>query len=283
MIDSTRRGLVATGLAAAAGAGLAVQSAQAAPSLDLSDGKKRLRAFMRLRGSLDQSLVAGCISGRYYGVVGAEVRPLYGVTASTFVRYRELPDGRFEGFTYEVAYFTDLETGKVMDRWANPYTGETVDVAHTFTKPARVVIGEDLVIRPEPAIPGLQIRHATLSPLIIGPDLWWTEEVLTEAQIPGMAKPLHYSELVTLQTSVAELASNKTSRVTCRNAYSSVVNWRPWLKMGDAPGHLMGNGAGAWGVATKDLPAAWIEATKERHPDVLADPGARLEPLWLKA
>lgn len=283
MIDSTRRGLVATGLAAVSAAGMAAQPAQAASALDLSDGKKRLRAFMRLRGSLDQALVVGCISGRYYGVVGAEVRPLYGVTASTFARYRELPDGRFEGFTYEVAYFTDLETGKVMDRWANPYTGETVDVAHTFSKPARVVIGEDLAIKAEPAIPGLQIRHATLSPLIIGQDLWWTEEVLTEAQIPGMAKPLNYSEVVTFQTSVAELAANNAKRVTCRNAYTSVVNWRPWLKMGEAPGHLMGNGAGAWGVAMKDLPAAWLEATKARHPDVLADPGAKLEPLWRKA
>ena len=282
MIDSTRRGLIAAAGLTAAGAAVPAQTAAAA-RLDLSDPKARLKAFIRLRGSLDQSLVVGCISGSYYGVVGAEVRPLYGVTATTFARYRELADGRFECFTYEVAYFTDNETGKVMDRWANPYTGQTVDVAHTFTKPARVVIGDDLAIKVEPPIPGLRVRHTTRPPLVIGPDLWWTEEVFTEAQIPGMAAPLRYSEVVTLQTSVAELSATKTPRVTCRNAYSSVVNWRPWLKMGDAPGHLMGNGSGAWGVRMVDLPANWLEATKARHPEVLANSGALIEPLWNKA
>lgn len=282
MIDSTRRGLIAVAGMTAAGAG-SVAVAAPAPRLDISDTKARLRAFVRLRGALDQSLVTGCISGSYYGVVGAEVKPLYGVTAATFARYRELADGRFECFTYEVAYFTDNETGKVIDRWANPYTGETVDVAHTFSKPARVVIGDDLAIKIEPPIPGLQVRHTTRSPLIIGPDLWWTEEVFTQAQIPGRATPLNYSEIVTMQTSVAELAVTKTPRVTCRNAYTSIVDWRPWLKMGDRPGHLMGNGSGAWGVKAADLPAAWIEATKARHPEVIANPGALIEPLWNKA
>lgn len=282
MIDSTRRGLMAAAAGlAASGAGVAANAA-AAPKLDLSDPKARLRAFMRLRGALDDRLVIGCIEGRYYGVVGAEVRPLYGVVAATFARYRALADGRYEGLTYEVAYFTDLETGKVMDRWLNPYTNQTVDVAHTFAPVARIVIGESLEIMPEPAIPGLQMRHATRPPLIIGPDLWWTEEVFTQAQIPGLPAPLRYSEVVTLQASLAELASPKGARVTCRNAYASVVNWRPWLKMGDAPGHLMGNGAGAYGIAMADLPTAWIEATKARHPDVWTDPGARLAAAWAK-
>lgn len=237
---------------------------------------------MRLRGSLDDKLVTGCISGRYYGVVGAEVRPLYGVVAATFARYRLLADGRYEGITYEVAYFTDLETGKVMDRWLNPYTGQTVDVAHTFAPAARIVIGDSLAISVEPPIPGLEMRHTTRPPLILGPDVWWTEEVFTQAQIPGMATPLRYSEVVTLQTSVAELASPKGARVGCRNAYSSVVNWRPWLKMGDAPGHLMGNGSGAYGLTPAELPTPWIEATRARHPEVFKNPGARLEPLWNK-
>ncbi len=277
MSHSTRRGVIAAaGLIATA----ASTPVLAAPALDLSDPKARLRAFMRLRGSLDEQLVIGCISGRYYGVVEAEVRPLYGVVAATFARYRRLADGRFEGVNFELAYFTDLDSGEVMDRWANPYTGETVDVAHTLAPTSKFVIGEDLALRLTRNVPGLDMRHATRPPLIIGDDLWWTEEVFTQVQIPGRATPLRYSEIVTLQTKVSDLAGGKSARVPCSNAYSSIVNWRPWLKMGDAPGHLMGQGSGVYGAKLADLPAPWLRATQARHPEILKDPAARLETLW---
>ena len=102
---------------------------------------------MLMRGALDDRLVMGFISGRYYGVVEEELRPLYGLVGATFARYRPRPDGGYDGATYEIPFFTDLATGEVMERWRNPYTGEEVGVPQSGYPPSAIVIGADLGLR----------------------------------------------------------------------------------------------------------------------------------------
>lgn len=279
---STRRDLLAA--AGAVGLGAAVpapaDAAAARVSLDLDDPAQRLKAFMMMRGALDESLVIGCISGRYYGVVENEIKPLYGVVAATFSRYRRAADGGYDGVSYEIPYFTDLATGEVMDNWLNPYTGQTVTVAHSGYSAAPIHVGRDLSISLPRPVPGLTVRHRVLPPQIVGDDVWLTEETMSELQIPGADKPIRYSELVAMHAQASDLAASRARRVPCQTNYTSIVSWRPWLKMGDHPGHLIGNGIGRYGMTLDELPEAWRRAVAARRPEALRDPGAALAEIW---
>jgi hypothetical protein len=278
---ATRRTLLALGGATLGGAALAGGSAASAATgaLDFADPKQRLRAYMLMHGALDDRLVVGCITGRYYGVVDNEVKPLYGLLGVTFARYRAAPGGGYNGASYEIPYFTDLNTGEVIDQYLNPYTGQTVAVAHGGFPPARTVISADLKTSVPKPIPGLTIDNTVLPADVIGDDVWITEETFSALQIPGRLKPVRYSELVTMHAKTPDLADPSAKRVPCQTSYTSIVSWRPWLKMGDHPGHLIGYGVGRYGVTMEDLPASWRRAVQARLPESLKNPGAPLAAL----
>jgi hypothetical protein len=233
-----------------------------------------------MRGALTDRVVNGYVSGRYYGVVGDEVTPLYGVVAATFSRYRQRADGAYEFVSVEQAYFTDLDNKAVLDTYANPYTSETVTVPATQGAPSKLVVGLDLKVRPVGLLPGVELDQRVLPPQVIGGDVWFTEESFASARIPGRDKPIHYTETVTMQATTQALASSHGDRVPAHSIFNSVVSWRPWLKMGDRPGHLLGVGRGAFDVPVSDLPPAWLEATRRLRPQLLTAPETVLAPAW---
>ncbi len=274
-VRATRRSLLAVGGAGALA--LAAVSARAAPKLlDLATAAGRLRAFMQMRGALDGRLVMGFISGRYYGVVDDEIRPLYGVVGATFARYRARADGGYDGASYEVPFFTDLDSGAVLDRWRNPYTGEVVTAPQTALPPAGLVIQPDLQIVLAKSPPGLVSANRVISTLQSDPDVWMTEQTTGAFTPPGAPRPIRYSEVVTLHALRPDFRSPDVGRVPCQTSYTSVVSWRPWLNMGARPGHLMGTGTGRYGVALNSLPETWSRGAASRRPDVLKNPGLPL-------
>jgi hypothetical protein len=209
-------------------------------------------------------------------VVDDEIKPLYGVVGATFARYRARPGGGFDGASYEIPFFTDLETGAALERWRNPYTGEAVEVPRSAFPPAAIVITADLEIKVPRSLPGLVARDRVVSSFRSGPDIWMTEETTSAFTPPGAAKPFRYSELVNLHALQTEFREPEQKRVPCQTTYTSVVSWRPWLKMGDRPGHLLGQGAGGYGASLDDLPANWHAAAARWRPDVLQDPARPL-------
>jgi hypothetical protein len=277
-VGATRRALLAAG--ALGGVSLAGGLARAAaPAVDLATPAGRLRTYMLMRGALDDRLVIGFISGRYYGVVDDEIRPLYGVVGATFGRYRARPGGGYDGASYEVPFFTDLETGLALERWRNPYTGEDVAVPRSAFPPAALVITPDLEIKVPRSPPGLVASDRVVSSFRSGPDIWMTEETTSAFTLPGAAKPVRYSELVNLHALHTDFQAPGQKRVPCQTTYTSVVSWRPWLKMGDRSGHLLGQGAGGYGVSFDQLPANWHAAAARWRPDVLGNPARALEGL----
>ncbi len=132
---------------ALAGAAIALGTSQpsgaAAGGLELSNPADRLKAYMLMRGALNEQLVIGWLIGRYLGVVNSEIRPLYGVASATFARFRATTGGGYAGASYEVYFFTDLQTGKALESFTNPYTNEILSISMSGFPPAKINIGPD--------------------------------------------------------------------------------------------------------------------------------------------
>lgn len=243
-----------------------------AAGLDLANRRDRLSAIVKLRGATDDRLVIGYVQGARYAVPEHKAIPMMGILAATFSRYRRLDADTFEARSLEVAYFTDLATGRVLDTWKNPVTGRTVDVPHTRMGPSRLRVTVDglAVADPKGEAAGLKLNHAFQDPVVVGDNVWITEQINVDA--PPGPSPFVYNEFTTLYGRKSELDDPARANVATLVQYQSLITYRPWMGFGDAPGHTIARGAGQHVSRVEDLPPYYLELTRARHPDVLKDP-----------
>jgi hypothetical protein len=268
MLD--RRALL-TGLGAAALAA-STRPAWSLAGLDLGNRRDLLTALAKMRGATDERLVIGYVVGARYAVPEHKAIPMMGILAATFSQYRRVSDDAFESRSLEVAYFTDLATGKLLEKWKNPVTGVTVDVPLTRMGPSRVTLTVDglTVARPSGEAAGLKLNHIFQPPVVVGDNVWVTEQINVDG--PPGPRPFVYNEFSTYYARKSELDDPARATVPTQVQYQSLITYRPWMGFGDTPGHTVARGAGLRAGSTGELPPYYLELTKRLHPDVLSDP-----------
>ena len=265
------------GGAAALGGGIAlpmagVGMARPQQALDLSVPQDFLTAIVKMRGGTTPTLNMGFVIGGYYGVVDDRATPLFGVLAGTFTQYHPVDDLSYRIKALEVAYFTDLDTGELLETWDNPYTGETVTVPQTRMGPSTTLITPAglKIERASGEAVNMQLSHRFRPAITVGDQVWVTEEIQAVAAPPGR-KAFVYNEMSTYQGNRKDLEDPDQASVRSNVEFHSIISWRPWMKMGDHPGHLTGRASGQHVKSFDELPAYYQELTRKHHPDVAAD------------
>ena len=259
----------------AAAMGVAGVPTFARTGLDLSTSEDFLTAVVKLRGSTDDRLCMGWVTGTRYAVIDHEAIPMMGLLAGTFSRYRKIRPDAYEAKSIEVAYFTDLEDGSLLETWENPVTGETVEVPQVRMGPASFTITADGLTIQQAAgeAVGMDLRHRFKPAVMQGDDVWISEEIHVDGTPPGRdAKPFVYNEMTTYHGFRADLEDPAQSTVPTTVSFHGLVTWRPWMGFGDLPGHTTAHGAGARAEKIDDFPEYYLELTAEHHPDVLENP-----------
>ena len=127
---ATSLGTLATG---------AAQAAKITGKLDYADPRDNLYAFGKIWSSYDEPCIGAFHGLMYLRVPGKRMMPVFGY-AGTGALFAKIDDaGDLWIKSRETGYFTDLETGDVLETWANPLTGKTVDVYHFYND---VLIGK---------------------------------------------------------------------------------------------------------------------------------------------
>ena len=244
--------------------------------LDLNNKRDLLTAIAKLRGATDERLVIGYVVGARYAVPEHRMIPMMGILAATFSQYRRISDEAFEARALEIGYFTDLNTGKLLEKWKNPVTGTTVDVPLTRMGPSRIILTADglTVPRLSGEAAGLQLKHIFQPPVIVGDNVWVTEQINIDG--PPGPRPFVYNELSTFHGRKSELDDPARATVPTQVQYQSLITYRPWMGFGDTPGHTVARGAGMRAASIAELPPYFLELTRRLHPDVLKDPLAIL-------
>ena len=247
-------------------------------TLDLSNDRDFLQAITKMRGSTTDELVMGFVIGRYYGIVDDRATPLFGVLAGTFSQYRQIDEDAYRGRALEVAYFTDINSGELIETFEVPYTGETVEVPQTRMGPSTFKItARGLEVEQAAGeARGMELHHRFRPAVAVNDQVWITEEIQASVAPPGR-KAFVYNEMSSYQANRRDLEDPDQSSVRCSVQFHSIISWRPWLKMGDHPGHLTGRGGGRHVKAFSELPVRYQQLTKIHHPDVAADPLALLQ------
>ncbi|NKB44793.1 MAG: DUF1838 domain-containing protein [Alphaproteobacteria bacterium] len=297
LVQPSRRSILSGGLAASLtfGVGPFSQISSAANgTFDPSDPVSVLRNLHRMRGSEEGLIAMGWLKGQRYGVVDAEIIPLMGMVTGTFARHKILADGSIELTSFELAFYTDLETGKVLDTLQIPYTGKTVEVPRLMLGPNKSTIrpvfheltetgGEAERTDSETAMrPMGSIRFERwLGPVTVKSGNVWITEASSAKVIPAdpTADKVIYSESVTYKGDYEDVTNPDLPTISSTLSYTGITSWRPWMQMGDLPGHTTSHALGSKAFDVEGLPDDYREMAEQYYPEALADPQAVLDKL----
>lgn len=244
-----------------------------------------------MRNSLGPELCIGWLRGKRFAISEGRVEPLCGMLAATFNRLHRVSDDEIEFVSLEVSFYTDFETGEPIKELVMPFTGSTVSVpVHRFGPTAvrfAVDLDETEQFAPKPGTS--QAEFATAGSVAMSKsievdaqrdgNLVLRHEEYGRRYPAGSDRPSLFYRESTLWTAPrdAVLDAARQRVDSTRVGYSAMTSWRPWMQVGDLPGHTFSNGFGGKARSVAGLPADYRDYVERVHPDVLADPEGLLE------
>ena len=232
---------------------------------DLSRPEENLEAVLRVTGSLREEDVPWWYDGTIYGMVGENgPTPLIRFEGMELYWVRHLDDGEYELIGNTVTFFRDIESGRMIDRFSNPYTGEenAVPAAVQGGGPGR---GFNLSVN--------GVRPTKLKDKIPDEPLkkWWSVAAgriwMNNDTVypPGLPPPRAQGQ--SMFATVEEF--NDPELVRIPGVFSSTVTmpWQEWMEMGDRPGHLLWHAAGVKLASQDQLPAEYRKRAEAEYPE----------------
>lgn len=282
LLDAAPAMLPATSLASASRPGGA--------TLDLATADGNVLAMAKLTGDL---AVSGVKHGYYSGVLaavvpGEAVRELVGIIGLSSARLSRLPDEPgYLVLQKEVGFFTDLDTGAVLDRWRNPYSGEEVEPFH-IANPAvnryirPIIKDERFYDRVEGTVPKerpfvLPWRVAGDRAYVETRTHFWANNPLDPAVwVRESSGPrIQVSDFMSYSASYRALSDPGVTSVDYWGHWVHVRPWQPWMLMGGAPGHCMYSAITGSARTLNEIPANILAIARDRTPQFLVPPTER--------
>jgi hypothetical protein len=261
-----RRAALATGLAGGLATGLLSGAAKAAtdatggasltgPTFDLTTAYGNVEAYAKATSNLDmKSTHYGWIDGHVMGVApGGPIRTFCGFRGLGVTRLIPLEgEHGYRRLLREVVFYTDLETGEILEDMENPFTGEKVRVVPVANDPFNRIIRESELSRP--TFGGLNVdekleekpfilnwkafgdrlmmeRHINLYyPNALDPKKWVRESAGPMNQV---------TETYVMNMSLKDIQNPDLTTVDSTTVWGRHTPWLPWMLMGQAPGHCL--------------------------------------------
>ena len=258
-------------------------------ALNLDNDSDLLRAHIKMRYSTGPEFCMGWMRGKRLAYSEGRVEPLCGMLAATFAKRHQVSDDEFEFVLFEVAFYTDYETGELLRTIKMPFSGEEVEVpVYRFgpqTSRFAIKLEESKHFVPKPgatevefSTPGVFAMTKSISRNYLhNGNLFLQHEEYGRSYPDNSDRPsMFYRESTIWSAPVKEVIDPARTSVASDMSYSAMTSWRPWMKMGDIPGHTSSNGFGKRAFKIADLPADYRSLLKQEHPDVFENAEALL-------
>jgi len=276
-----RRFLTAlTGLAATRKA-----SAKAPQFIDWQDPATNVVAATKTMGDTSGKRTYSWSSGRVFGLVPGEVaKPLFQVEAASANRFEELEHAVFRRYSTGVTFFKDVENGKVLDHWRNPYTDAIVEPIHYFVGPTTSILtptgymSENEYRRMGAYGGATPFKWKWTS---VGRTTWASRDVFrkTIVQPQSNVAPATneeqfdvLTEFMTYQAPTSQLEDPNVTSADSTVVMTAQFGWYPWMFMSSRPGSLFMNTTGKKVSRLEMLPKEIIMDIDERWPGALTKP-----------
>lgn len=244
-----------------------------AAGVDLDDPKQRLEAYIRANGDTSGRPVAQWASGVVYAYVpGEKPRAVFGLEVLGMSRYERI-DGGYLRLSREIGYYTDLQTGAVLERWTNPWLQREVEV---------------VPIQNDPVNRRFLAASPTFKVMQAGADVMFYREVplrypnpLDPKNYPEYSSGESYEAIEMFNTFVrrADLDDPRQTSLPATGSWTRFGPWLPWMEMGTRPGYLLYHSRSLKPVdGLAGVPASLRERVARDAPRFLEAPAAFTAP-----
>jgi hypothetical protein len=171
----------------------------------------------------------------------------------------------FRMVSREILFYKDPATGKILEEWKNPFTGDTVKVLH---------IANDPVNFRAPIFPVRADGKPYQSDIQVMGDQWWgttTVPLFYRNPLAGdyqdyVGGTYHATEMFNFFGRVSDLTDARRHSAEVSVAWARISDWLPWMKMRGRAGLLYFNGAGRKLDGFAELPESLRRAIEARAP-----------------
>jgi hypothetical protein len=241
--------------------------------IDLTKPEDSLNAFIRMRGNADGAdTYADWAVTVFIVEPGKRVTPVMRLDGFNVGRPIKNADGSYQWLSREVAYYRDLKTGKILDKWDNPLTGKTNEVLHVINDPVNGKFAPSTMNLP------WNVR---------GEDVFLKMDI--PLAYPNALQPMEFPEESTGPTYFAsehflyfakmrDLENPSLTSVPSSYAWTRTGPWLPWMKMGTRPGYVLYSGQGKKLKSAAELDAVVREYTEKNHVAFMSAPKTLVTP-----
>lgn len=236
--------------------------------------------YRKLNYTYDDRLVFWYIQARRNGLVDSHFTPFWDMNVGFISSVRDVTDTEYEVKTLNAIFYTDIETGVLLDKFNNPYTGETIAI-----RPPRLSTGTRRY-----AVSGMISERAPRENYDmteygkIGPGWVINDDVWIQADTGFRAEPTTedgrlsvVNDWFTYHGSISEVSDPDVKSAAATQAFNDINTWPAWLNMDGVAGNYVSRGFGRKVATVTDMPTVWQRLMKDIFPAAYADPRAALE------
>jgi hypothetical protein len=257
----------------------AADAARKSRGFDSNDPDQLALAFRKLAYSMDDSLTFWWLHGTRYGVQGSLTTPFWEMHVGTWFTTRDLGDGKYEVKSAGANFYTLPGETTLLEKFRNPYTGETVDVPYGKPRPSSTVFDRKGGGAFLPDSPGTKTtRRSDIGPAWVqGDEIQLRHDVSmhVEPTEPGK-RSFTVQDMSTYVGSLADVMNPKVRNAPCRQMFNDILDYPPYLKMGNQPGTYFSRCYGRKVFRYEQMPAVWRALFEAKFPDVAGNLGALL-------
>lgn len=234
----------------------------------------------KLNYTFDDRLVFWFIDAVRNGLVDTQFTPLWNMHVGFISSIKDLDEQKFEAKTMSAIFYSDLETGELLETFDNPYTGERINVRQPALGVSTRIFNREGMMPSRSPRPGMTMtEYGDIGPAwVIGDDVWCRGDTGFRAEPTGdEGRLLQVNDWTTFHGSMREVSDPNVKSAQSTKTFNDINTWPGWLNMGDHPGNYVSRGFGRKSWSIEDMPEAWKRFMRNRYPKEYLDPRARIE------
>lgn len=248
--------------------------------LDAGSQADRAVIYRKLNYTYDDRLVVWYIQARRNGLVDSKFTPFWDMNVGFISTVRDISDDEYEVKTLSAIFYTDIETGVLLDTFNNPYTGETVAIRPPrLGNSTRRYVSSGMVSDRASREGYDMSQYGNIGPAwVIGDDVWIqgdtgfrAEPTTSEGQLSVV------NDWFTFHGSISDVSDPDVKSASATQAFNDINTWPGFLNMGGIAGNYVSRGFGRKVSDVSEMPEVWQRLMKDLFPAAYRDPRSALE------
>lgn len=279
----TALGLMGSAAIGASATGLIGSAPAKAQMMNLDPSNPEDVHYMhrKLCFSHDDRLSYWYIRAVRYGLMDGIFTPFWNMHVGMVFNTEDISEHRYRSKSLIKIFYSDIESGELIKKFDNPYTGKTVDVVQPgLAKPERIFglngggrssspageIGDDGKER------GATIRNNDIGPAwVIGDDIWLNADMLYRSETPNaLGRLIQVNDWETFHGSMTEVADPNLTSAAATHTFNDINTFNSsWYEMEGINAQSVSRGFGRKSHSLSDMPSTWLNFMEEAHPELL--------------